>query len=322
MGRLPGGYISSIEDAVGPAGANIESVSVIASPLPLGRIAGELEDTNLRRVDRDNDDLERLGRRIGRGLVQGGELVGRLRQELFSTSRGEYSGLDAVVFVRDRDGLKGDEKSAQDAFENGFVDGMQDTEAQVVGVEKMETDPSQVPFMRSHDITSVDDLDLPEGKAALVWALLGPDGRYGRKPTAERLLPPPPERAPRQTLMGWLPLGLSLGLGALLAPTLLARLARAGVVRENYRGLVLPAAAGILIAVVAALAVGPLAALDELAGWDTLAPEVGAALDLRGGGRDARPGGRPAGRPPAGRRRGGPGRPPGPARPRAGGGAG
>jgi UDP-GlcNAc:undecaprenyl-phosphate GlcNAc-1-phosphate transferase len=76
----------------------------------------------------------------------------------------------------------------------------------------------------------------------------------------------------------WLPLGLSLVLGALLAPTLLARLERAGVVRENYRGLVLPAAAGILIAVVAALAIGPLAALDELAGSDTLAPEVGAAL--------------------------------------------
>jgi UDP-GlcNAc:undecaprenyl-phosphate GlcNAc-1-phosphate transferase len=67
-------------------------------------------------------------------------------------------------------------------------------------------------------------------------------------------------------------------LGALLAPTLLARLERAGVVRQNYRGLVLPAAAGILIAVVAALTVGPLAALDELAGSDTLAPEVGAAL--------------------------------------------
>jgi UDP-GlcNAc:undecaprenyl-phosphate/decaprenyl-phosphate GlcNAc-1-phosphate transferase len=78
--------------------------------------------------------------------------------------------------------------------------------------------------------------------------------------------------------MGWLPLGLSLGLGVLLAPTLLERLARAGVVRENYRGVVLPAAAGILIAVVAALAVGPMAALDELAGWDTLAPEAGAAL--------------------------------------------
>jgi hypothetical protein len=196
MGRLPGGYISSIEDAIDPAGANVENVSVIASPLPLGRIAGELEDTGLRRVDRDNDDLERLGRRIGRGLAQGGELVKRLRQELFSTSRGEYSGLDGIVFVRDRDGLKGDEKSAQDAFENGLLDGMHETEVQVVGVEKMETDPSQVPFMSSHDVTSVDDLDLPEGKTALVWALLGEDGRFGRKSTAERLLPPPPDREP------------------------------------------------------------------------------------------------------------------------------
>jgi Copper transport outer membrane protein, MctB len=194
MGNLPGGYISSIEDAVEPAGAQVESVSVIGAPLPLGRIAGELEDTNLRRVDRDNDDLERLGRRIGRGLVQGGELVSRLRQELFSTSRGDYRGLDGVVLVRDREGLKGDEKSAQDAFENGLLEGMNGTDAQVVGVEKMETDPSQVPFMRSHETTSVDDLDLPEGKTALVWALLGEDGRFGRKATAERLLPSPPER--------------------------------------------------------------------------------------------------------------------------------
>ncbi|MGH2978026.1 MAG: copper transporter [Solirubrobacterales bacterium] len=195
MGKLPGGYIAAVEDAIEPAGAQVENVSVIESPLPLGRIAGELEDTRLRRVDRDNDDLERLGRRIGRQLGQGGELVQRLRQELFSTSRGDYRGVDGIVFVRDRDGLKGDEKSAQDAFEDGLLEGMRDTEAQVVGVEMMETDPSQVPFMSSHDVASVDDLDFPEGKTALVWAMLGEDGRYGRKATAERLLPPPPERA-------------------------------------------------------------------------------------------------------------------------------
>jgi hypothetical protein len=197
MGKLPGGYISSIDDAIEPAGAGVENVSVIESPLPLGRIAGELESTNLRRVDRDNDDLERLGRRIGRGLANGGELVQRLRQELFSTSRGEYSGLDGIVFVRDRDGLKGDEKSAQDAFERGLLDGMRSTEAHVVGVEKTDTDPSQVGFMSGHDITSVDDLDLPEGKTALVYALLGAEGKFGRKPSAERLLPEPPEREAR-----------------------------------------------------------------------------------------------------------------------------
>ena len=194
MGKLPGGYISAIEDAITPAGAKVENVSVIESPLPLGRIAGALEGTNLKGVDRHNDDLERLGRRIGRGLAQGGDLVRRLRQELFSTSRGDYKGLDGIVFVRDRDGLKGDEKSAQDAFERGLLEGMGSTEAHVVGVERMDTDPSQVGFMSGHDIPSVDDLDLPEGKTALVYALLGANGKFGRKPGAQRLLPPPPKR--------------------------------------------------------------------------------------------------------------------------------
>jgi hypothetical protein len=194
MGKLPGGYISAIEQATEPAGAHVENVSVIASPLPLGRIAGELDGTELDRVDRDNDDLERLGRRLGRQLGQGGELLRRLRQELFSTSRGDYRGVDGIVFVRDRDGLKGDEKSAQDAFEDGLIEGMRSTEAEVVGVEMMDTEPSQVPFMASHDITTVDDLNLPEGKTALVYSLLGAEGKFGRKPSAERLLPPAPER--------------------------------------------------------------------------------------------------------------------------------
>jgi UDP-GlcNAc:undecaprenyl-phosphate GlcNAc-1-phosphate transferase len=76
----------------------------------------------------------------------------------------------------------------------------------------------------------------------------------------------------------WLPLVLSFALAALIAPALLGRLERAGVVRENYRGLVLPAASGILIVLASLLALGPLAALDELADTDTLAPEAGEAL--------------------------------------------
>jgi UDP-GlcNAc:undecaprenyl-phosphate/decaprenyl-phosphate GlcNAc-1-phosphate transferase len=76
----------------------------------------------------------------------------------------------------------------------------------------------------------------------------------------------------------WLPLILSFALAAVLAPALLARLERAGVVRKNYRGLVLPAASGILIVIAALLALGPLATLDELADVDTLAPEAGEAL--------------------------------------------
>lgn len=78
--------------------------------------------------------------------------------------------------------------------------------------------------------------------------------------------------------MRWLPLVASLAVAALLAPAFLARLERAGIVRENYRGLVLPAASGMLIVLAALLALGPLAALDELTDADTLAPEAGEAL--------------------------------------------
>ena len=61
-------------------------------------------------------------------------------------------------------------------------------------------------------------------------------------------------------------------------PLLAAPASAAGVVRENYRGRVLPAALGLLIAVAALVALAPLAALDELADADTLAPELGTAL--------------------------------------------
>jgi UDP-GlcNAc:undecaprenyl-phosphate/decaprenyl-phosphate GlcNAc-1-phosphate transferase len=78
--------------------------------------------------------------------------------------------------------------------------------------------------------------------------------------------------------VSWLPLAVSLGIAALLAPSILERLEQAGVVRENFRGRVLPAAAGMLIAIAALLALAPLAALDELAGWDTLDPDLRGAL--------------------------------------------
>jgi UDP-GlcNAc:undecaprenyl-phosphate GlcNAc-1-phosphate transferase len=78
--------------------------------------------------------------------------------------------------------------------------------------------------------------------------------------------------------MRWLPLAVSFASAGLLAPAVLARLEQAGVVRENYRGLILPAASGTLIAIGAVVALGPLALLDELANADSLAPEVGPAL--------------------------------------------
>jgi hypothetical protein len=198
MNRLPSGYVSDIRDAVEPAGATISAISVVEAPIPLDRAKGELDGTRLERVERNDEAQEGFGRRIGRQLAQGGQLVRRLRQEIFSTSRGNYEGVDGIVLVRDPDDLKGKEKSIQDRFESALIDAAKDSGVEVVGVENTDTDPSNVSWFADRDVTSVDDLDLIEGKVALVYAMLGESGRFGVKDSAERLLPPPPERPTRR----------------------------------------------------------------------------------------------------------------------------
>jgi hypothetical protein len=194
MGKLPGSYSSDISDAIEPAGATVDSVSVVKAPLPVGRLASAMKGTKLARLDRSPDQLERFGKRLGRQLVNGGSLPDRLRHDIFSSSRGEYRGLDGVVYVRDREGLDGEEKQAQDRFEAGLLAGIQEAKAGLVGVEHTGTDPSQVGFLSDHDVASVDDLDLPPGSTAVVWVLAeGAAGKYGIKGSAERLLPKSPD---------------------------------------------------------------------------------------------------------------------------------
>jgi hypothetical protein len=195
MGQLPGGYAGDVTDAIEPAGASVDSVSEIKSPLPLGALASAMQGTRLARLDRSPDVLERFGKRIGTQLVNGGNLVGRLRHDLFSGSRGEYRGLDGIVYVRDRDGLDGQEKQAQDRFETGLLEGFKDTQSGLVGAETTQTDPSQVGFLGDHGVASVDDLDLTAGKTALVWIFAaGGTGKFGIKDSAQRLLPQAPDQ--------------------------------------------------------------------------------------------------------------------------------
>jgi hypothetical protein len=192
MGDVPGDYAELIRDSVEPAGAEIASISVIRAPLSLDRLAEELRRTSFAKLDRDREVLFRFGQRIGRQLANGGGLVERVKGDLFSSSRGEYRGLDGIVWVRDREGLEGDEKQDQDRFETGILAGLRSTDAEIVGVEVRDADPSQIPFMTRHGLPTVDDLDLVAGRTALVYVLLGADGQFGVKGLADKLLPPPP----------------------------------------------------------------------------------------------------------------------------------
>jgi len=58
-----------------------------------------------------------------------------------------------------------------------------------VGVELTHSEPSQIAWYKGHKISSVDDLDAPAGRAALLYALSGSRGSFGVKGTANSLLP-------------------------------------------------------------------------------------------------------------------------------------
>jgi hypothetical protein len=189
-GGLPSRYLSLIRDSVEPAGAQIASVSVINAPLPLGKLADDLKGTQLSRLDRDDDALGRFSRRLGRQLANGGSLLERVKDDLFSSSRGEYRGLDGIVWVRTHGDLKGDSKKAADRFESGLISGILSTEAEIAGVETRDTDPSQIPAMSGKGVSTIDDIDLVAGRTALVYVLLGAKGQFGVKRTADQLLPP------------------------------------------------------------------------------------------------------------------------------------
>ena len=74
-------------------------------------------------------------------------------------------------------------------FEAAILEGVRSTGAPSVGVELSTTNPSAVPLFDSQGIPTVDSLDLTSGKVSAVFALLGNEGNFGIKETADRPLP-------------------------------------------------------------------------------------------------------------------------------------
>jgi hypothetical protein len=139
--------------------------------------------------------LQNFGLVIGRQLVKGGAnvqhaLIGRVRGPLLSAFDGQLGRLDGLVLVRNTPSTMTPAQAKLAArFESGFLEGISATGIPVVGAELSGAEPSQIPWFQGKDLSSVDDLDLTAGQAALSYALNGSHGSYGTKPTADSLLP-------------------------------------------------------------------------------------------------------------------------------------
>lgn len=190
LGGLPSDLTGEVEDALGPTGAKLVGVGVVREPVDVNGLASDLAQTRLAGLRTNPDALTELGTGLGRQLVLGGTLPEVVRGQLFSRASGTFGALDGVIVVRDQPEDMGPvQRSKANQLESALMNGITATRIPAVGIEATGTEPSSVSFFQSSDLSSVDDVDLTAGQLALVFAMLGAEGSFGVKGSADRLLP-------------------------------------------------------------------------------------------------------------------------------------
>lgn len=176
-------------DAAEQAGGELASVSSIELPLDVQALAGAVGG-KFKDVRRDPDELERLGRDIGVKLSGGGELIDRVKADLFAEFNGSLEGVSRLILIRNPpDDLSDNEQAMYDAFEKGLIEGAAGGAVGTAGVERTSTDPTTLGVFSDLDVATVDHVDTPAGKVSVVYALDGASGDFGTKEDASGLLP-------------------------------------------------------------------------------------------------------------------------------------
>jgi hypothetical protein len=186
-GALPQEVENSARNAVKDGGGAIDSVSQLDARPDTVALANSLGG-RFKALAADPTQLRQLGRRIGRALAAGGKLPRRLQTKFPDSFKGDYRGADAVIYYRTND----DRDTPAKTFETALIEGLRTTGTPVVGAERSETDPSQISYYVNAGLSTVDNIDVPPGRIALVLTLTGRRGDFGFKKTAEAPLPKGP----------------------------------------------------------------------------------------------------------------------------------
>jgi hypothetical protein len=190
IGGLPGEISGAIDDAIAPAGGRLVAVGVVREPVDLLSLSGDLSKTRFADIEENPDTQTEFATGVGRQLVLGGNLLERVRGHLFSRASGNFRTLDGLIVVRDQPQDMGPlQRSTATRIESALLDGVSTTRVAAVGVEATDAEPSSISFFQTNDLASVDDVDQSAGKLATVLALLGAEGSFGVKGSADQLLP-------------------------------------------------------------------------------------------------------------------------------------
>lgn len=190
IGDLPGDTSAAIEDALEPTGARLVGIGVVREPVDMRAISGGLSETRFADIRRNEETLTAFGVGVGRQIVRGGTLLEGVRGQLFSRASGNFGALDGVIVVRDVPEEMGSlQRATANALEAALIDGIEGTRTPAVGVETSDGETSSVSFFSGNDLASVDNVEMTAGQVAMVFALLGAEGSFGVKGSADRLLP-------------------------------------------------------------------------------------------------------------------------------------
>jgi hypothetical protein len=190
LGGLPSQDTAAVEEALGPTGAKLVGVGVVREPVDLNGLAGDLAKTRFADVEDNPEALTALGVGVGRQLVRGGTLPEVVRGHLFSRASGNFGALDGVIVIRNQPQDLGPvQRTTAGTLESGLLSGITATRTPATGVETADADPSSISFFQGNDLSSVDDVEATAGQLALVFTMLGAEGSFGVKSSADRLLP-------------------------------------------------------------------------------------------------------------------------------------
>ncbi len=184
------------------SGGDLARVRAVRVPIPLDAIEKTLEAQDDFGGYVGEDELGNLGRDLGRELVSGDKtpLWDALAPKLVEQRAFESSEeADAVVVVRS----VGPQQRETARFLSGLYSGVASLGKPAVGVEPSRVQQSGIPVFQRHSLSTVDGIDTPVGRLALVLLLGGADaGDYGVRDTAEDGILPPIEPLPEPAAGG------------------------------------------------------------------------------------------------------------------------
>ncbi|WP_134642949.1 copper transporter [Ammonifex thiophilus] len=185
-GKAPSGMIGTLKTAgavVEPVVSLLDNYTAPTADLAVAQALGWPTNDQ-------GEILSRLSQELGAALASGQNpgFIEFLSSQGLIKVEGNYKGaVQAVVVVG---GGSNERRVAK--VDLPLIDALVKSKVMVVGVEESSDSGAGIEAYQEHKISTVDNIDRPEGQIALVLALAGQPGQYGTKGKNRSLLPPYP----------------------------------------------------------------------------------------------------------------------------------